>query len=96
MYLALVEKMRKLIIAAIFFVSAISLQAQEPKARLVDEFGRVPCGDMMGRLDALLGEWMKNTEERVTVVYYNHRYPQAFKARQRWETHCHDSKFSSS
>lgn len=41
---------------------------------MVDEFPRVPCGDMMGRLDVLMGEWLKNTDERIAVVYFGHRY----------------------
>ena len=66
---------KKLLIALFLFVGAVQIGAQESKARLFDEFpGTNPCGDISGRLDALLGEWMKNTDERIAVVYYSRRY----------------------
>ncbi|MDI1243734.1 MAG: hypothetical protein PSX80_17625 [bacterium] len=68
--------MRNFIIATVFFlVSANSLCAQEPTARLLDQFGGGhPCGDIMGRLDMLLSQWTENTEERIVVVYYSKRF----------------------
>lgn len=66
--------MREFIIAAILFVSAISLQAQEAKARLVDEFSILACGDIMGRLDVLLSEWRNNKDEQIIILFYGQRY----------------------
>src|SRR5688572_24977802 len=48
--------------------------AQPAHARLVDEFGRFPCGDITGRLDALMAEWLKNPDEGIVVIYYSPRF----------------------
>ena len=61
-----------LLVCLLLFTSALTAQSAE--ARLVDEFGRVPCGDMMGRLDVLIAEWLNNTDERIVVIYYSQRF----------------------
>lgn len=44
-------------IATLLFAFGVGTNAQEPsKAILIDEFGKLPCGDMMARLDNLFME----------------------------------------
>lgn len=64
---------------------AIPLSAQSKEARLLDQFLAVPCGDMTGRLDALMAEWLRNKNERIVVVYYSARYRRASEYRKRGE-----------
>jgi len=66
--------MRKTIVGFIFvFVLAFNISAQTNEARQIDEFGRIPCGDFMARMDGIFNELQNSPDSKIYVVYYGGR-----------------------
>jgi len=56
------------------FLVAICVSAQTDKARNIDEFGRLPCGDFLARMDNIFIESQNSPDSKIYVVYYGGRY----------------------
>lgn len=56
----------------LLFFSSVS--AQEKEAVKIDEFGRIPCGDFMARMDNLLVTFQNSPDSEIYVVYYGGRF----------------------
>lgn len=41
---------------------------------MIDEFGRIPCGDFMARMDLVFAEFRNNSDSKIHVIYYGARY----------------------
>lgn len=57
------------LLSLLLFVPAFSQQAEK-----IDEFGVLPCGDFMARMDGVFHQWEKSPELNIYVVYYGQRY----------------------
>jgi hypothetical protein len=67
--------MRKTIVSFIFIcVLAFSASAQNKEARQIDEFGVVPCGEMLGRMQLIFIESQNEPNSQIYVVYYGARF----------------------
>lgn len=67
--------MKKQFLSLLLLVSfIISISAQEKEARQIDEFGILPCGDMLARLHNLYLESQKTPDSKIYVIYYGGRF----------------------
>ena len=67
--------MKKRILIFLFLSSfAFSVSAQEKEARQIDEFGILPCGDMLSRLHWIYTESQNSPDSKIYVVYYGGRF----------------------
>ncbi len=67
--------MNKILLSFILLtILSVQTSPQTTDPRQIDAFPRIPCGDFMARMDALLGEWLRDTSQRIFVVYYGHRF----------------------
>ena len=64
--------MKRKLLPFIFCFFALSVFGQEKEARKVDEFGRIPCGEFMARMDSLYQYYkLKNLEDaKIYVIFY--------------------------
>jgi hypothetical protein len=65
---------RQLFRLLILVLFAFSVTAQNKEARQIDEFGRIPCGDFLARMNALFIELQNSPDSKIYVVYYGGRY----------------------
>lgn len=68
--------MKSKILQIIFcsFIFALTTLAQDKKAKQIDEFTRISCGDFMARMDAILSELQDSPDSKIYVVFYGGRY----------------------
>lgn len=53
---------------------ALSVSAQEKEARKIDEFGILPCGDMLSRMHSIYLQLQESPDSKIYVVYYGSRF----------------------
>jgi hypothetical protein len=75
-------------LSALIFPFAAKSQ-DPPKPVLLDEFGALPCDDLLGRTDALLAELSREpSSEAVILIYKPNKHPELATSRRRliWST----------
>ena len=58
----------------LLFSFVFSVSAQNKEARIFDEFGNVPCGELRFRLDNFLVELQNNPQSRGYVIVYDGKH----------------------
>ncbi len=67
--------MRKQIFSFFILLSfVVSISAQINEARQIDEFGILPCGDMLGRMEWIHQSSQKEPDSKIYVIYYSGRF----------------------
>ncbi len=58
----------------IFIICLFSVSAFAQEAKLIDDFGRITCGDFSVRMDNLHNKFQNSQNSKIYVIYYGGRY----------------------
>lgn len=67
-------KAKFLVIILHFLIFVPTAFTQTEKARQVDEFSRIPCGEFMARMAGIFIESQNSPDSKIHVIYYGSRF----------------------